>query len=46
MPAYSDRAERNIVEENVVQRADVLIVAFFIVLAAVSLAGVFLIPHT
>jgi hypothetical protein len=45
MPAYSDRAVRNIVEESVMQRADVLIVVFFIVLAAVSLAGVFLIPH-
>jgi hypothetical protein len=46
MPSYNDKAARNIVEESIVQRADVLIVAFFIVLAAVSLAGVFLIPHT
>jgi hypothetical protein len=32
-------------EGCLVQRADMLVVAFFILLVAVSVAGIFLIPH-
>jgi hypothetical protein len=33
------------VEGCIVQRADLLVVAFFILLVAASVAGIFLIPH-